>query len=47
MFFIAVRSRGFLDIHGILAARKGKQVVKSTAGAWIGSRGAVFYSLVS
>ncbi|WP_108897158.1 protein LtuA [Chlamydia serpentis] len=46
MFFNSVCSRGFLDIHGILPSRKGNQVVKSTTGVWIGSQGAMFYSIV-
>ncbi|EQM62432.1 late transcription unit A protein [Chlamydia ibidis 10-1398/6] len=45
MFFIRVRSVGFLDIHGVLSKRKGEQVLKSSASIWCGARGAIFYRL--
>ncbi|MEF9520229.1 protein LtuA [Chlamydia crocodili] len=45
MFFIRVRSVGFLDIHGVLFTRKGEQVIKSGTGVWVGARGAVFYRI--
>ncbi|WP_375793091.1 protein LtuA [Chlamydia sp. 12-01] len=45
MFFIRVRSVGFLDIHGILSTRKGEQVIKSGTGVWVGTRGAIFYRI--
>ncbi|SYX09199.1 hypothetical protein C834K_0756 [Chlamydia poikilotherma] len=45
MFFIRVRSAGFLDIHGVLSTRKGEQVIKSGTGVWVGARGAVFYRI--
>ncbi|CAG9045928.1 hypothetical protein NVRI1_00263 [Chlamydia abortus] len=47
MFFIRVRSLGFLDIHGVLSTRKGEQVMKSRSGVWVGARGAIFYRITS
>lgn len=47
MFFIRVRSVGFLDVHGILPSRKGEQVMRSASGVWVGARGAVFYRMTS
>ncbi|BAE81053.1 late transcription unit A protein [Chlamydia felis Fe/C-56] len=44
MFFIRVRSVGFLDIHGILPTRKGGRVIKSGTGVLGGSSRSHFLS---
>lgn len=47
MFFIRVRSLGFLDVHGMLSTRKGEQVVKSQTSMWVGAKGPIFYRMIS